>query len=193
MLRSSIYGITALILAASPIFGQPLAQFEPPKWAGRVEVKVHVDRAEEAEREGLKSTVESYLKRELRSLGDVTVVTEAKEDLDWVIWINVAPVRLTNDAPVGYAISMSVLRRPLSGKFVKAWLEPEHVSVKSIETISEALGQVQDFRGSQIYLSAKGDLQETCKRIVDTIDISFFEPGRKSIEDFREELRRGKQ
>lgn len=93
---------------------------------------------------------ESYIKRELRSLGDVTIVDILDENADYAIYILVDETKLKNGHKIGFHCAWAVVE-PIPG--------------------------CAHFRNVLLFYDQ--DLKKICQRIVADFDINYLEEIRK--------------
>ena len=171
--------VVLLALAGSTVF----AQEERPKFSARVQVSVG---SKEGEIAGstLETDAASYIKRELRSLGDVVI-----SDQDPRYYIEVLPMAMTykSGRPAGsIAISVVVgerLTKTLAGRILKRYLKAEGgvfyddflLPLVSIEYLA---------RTHRIYSGGREDLRSLCERLVAAFDSETIEPARVEWQQF---------
>lgn len=102
----------------------------------------------------IQSEAQSYIKRELRSLGDVEIVYK---DAEWRLRILGGEIRPEGGRKkIGNMLSVVVVSRVLCN-----------------------FGPVYQYRQNYLYSDGPDDLDKMCKKMVTAFDIDFLEPERK--------------
>lgn len=120
----------------------------PPKYVAKVQLSVLCEDG------SLKSQFTSFLSRELRSLGDVTMVEEKP---DFVISVGVLKVQKVGEITTGFAAS-SLVTKPLAADIVT--------------------GPVLVL-GHNLDVGATGDIQSKCQGMIADFDTSVLGPDRR--------------
>ena len=160
---------TAIALLILVSFCAPAAE---PKWQGRVQVNVSGDSKTDTE-------VSSFVKRELRALGDVTVTDTTP---DYVIEIVAYSTALTTGRVVGYNLSY-VVCRPFSTNYFQYLLPPE-VDTKLLQSLCTNYVSIQDHQ-----LLGGPDLRALCTKLVASFDSHCLDSDRRSFEMVKEAFR----
>ena len=123
--------------------------------------------------------VEIFLKRELRSLGDVDVTDE---DPDYIL--SIVPLKNQNQAGVvtGYTISV-LLTSPVATNVLHYIVDAD--SLTNAQRFCSGLVRVEDH---EVVVCPPGELRKTCEGLIATIDTQNFEPTRKVNESARKAL-----
>ena len=139
----------------------------------------------------LNSQAASYIKRELRSLGDVEIVYKGA---DWQLRVLAMENKLKNGRKTGYTVSVVVTRRfgnryaTRVDKVIKEAGASGAVDEFTISVISLAILANISYEYEQNYLLV-GDhdsLDKICKKAVTNFDIEYLEPERKArVENVR--------
>lgn len=108
----------------------------------------------------VRSTVESYLRRELRSLNDVRVVDR---DVRFELLVLVIPTRTLSGRPLGYTIA-AVVNKMQSCKF------------------GQTILSCPVYQNLTLYSGGDDDLRENCEDIVNTFDTRNLQPVRDLFE-----------
>jgi len=150
----------------------------PEKWSGRVSVEVQADV------EQLRNDITSYVDRELRSLGDVSVTDS---EPTYVLEIIAAKVHNTGGAPLGTSISV-LITRPLVGRsYFDMWLK-DKVASETIDALANYYAGAVEVVGHSTWYGA--DLQVQCRNIVTGFDTRVLVPARKVYKDWIEQQKR---
>jgi len=147
-----------------------IKEIEEEKYSTTVQVVVSCDDKD------LKTKIESYVKRELRSLGDVTIV---EEDAEWIISITALYRTTIMDTKVGFAMS-TVFVKPF-GKC--NWYETIHNSLESNENTlaiamleSYATQEAGLYRGNILNVGTLERVKSSCEGLVVDFDTGHLEP-----------------
>jgi len=204
-----------LVMLSQTVFSQQKAKLSqsliPPGWEEvrpeeikhltsiHVKVKVNVsgDKA-------IKNLVESYIKRELRELSDVSVV---ESNADWIIEIVAAEVENKARMKVGVVLSTVILKTvvdkdreitatylaKLSYKLAQklknlqpAKSEKYGKQIYELTAIRWNLGKIAmglidglyEYKDHKLQVGAPTDLKRICRKIVADFDTTFLEPQR---------------
>jgi len=166
--------ILLTILIFSFVFGAGLPEEIQP----RVSVKVKAD-------EGVAGRIESYVKRELRKLGDV-IVTDSTPD--WEILILAIEMK-TEDIKLGVAMSIVILQHYRDNIALHV-LEKEKVDSNLIDYIKADYRRLSMFKKQVLRFSTYDGLEETCEDIVANFDTEYLEPGRQAYFDVLDILKK---
>ena len=132
-------------------------------FSGRVQVDVTA-------RETIKGQIESYLTRELRSLGDVVVTDESPEWQLLVIAVETTSAGRVN----GVALSVVVLK-PLDNTFI---LDATREEAKELVTVITSSALV-DYNGNSLRVGPLNGLRSMCDKIIVEFDTNELKPARK--------------
>lgn len=127
--------------------------------------------------EGLKNRVYSYFARELRSLGDVTIVNY---DPSYVLKVVVIETTLLSGSSVGYAVSY-VLLAPYTKKSFDSFLESAGFNPydKKFKAFRDSFdGTVFQFRNHLLQTGSPESLRNICEEFVTRFDAKHLEPAR---------------
>jgi len=117
--------------------------------------------------ESIKSSVSSYLNRELRSLNDVELVDD---DYEWEIRICAIEIKMQTGQKAGFALSSVIIQtfynRPLS-----LWVKPRHLDYVLDLTSGLSYYPIQRLR-----VGGPEDLQEMCKDVIADFDTQRLKP-----------------
>ena len=154
---------------ASSVF----AQTDLPKFFANVKVEVT------AQPTALREQVESYLKRELRSLPDVNVVSE---DQHWLLSIIVLQTEDLTGVR-GYNFSIVVLQPSPSALLTTLLLANGKISAETSKSLLDWTTGLVRFLDHRIYTGDQNSLRSRCEKIVADFDTSQLEPtrDRKSV------------
>lgn len=174
MFRKTLLTITATLLLGFCFTGQSseVKPLSPKTFTFNVEVSCMINQT-------LKNEIESYIKRELRALGDVKIVS--KNDYSQyhlrleVLYLNIETVAIS------YVLTESIFRM--------AFLRP-YLSKKQITDIQHKIADTEGmFRHNDIvfidsklisYYPSWQKLPDICKKIVIDYDVNLLEPIRES-------------
>lgn len=192
--------ILCLLIVVSVCFTGTPASAPPGSGIRRAEVvkdtpelkhRVHVDVS--SKDDTTKALIESYIKRELRSLGDVEIVD--KKDAKYILvlvaipltssgnktgYTSIAIMRLSNRI---YGFDISLALYDYQNTFVKDLsLEERSSRYPKIAEIAKEHSSVPTYHYPSLILMvniADNDLQNTCKEIVAEFDVEVIEPIRE--------------
>lgn len=151
------YYLTILFL----LFFVVSANSQTPKITVKVEVNADVS---------LKTSLESYINRELRQLGDIDLYS-TKPDISIVlVAVNAGDVT---------AVSIVVYRNYNWENFIDLNLKSTSISVQARKSLIETLAVQNEVVRHEIKTSSTSDLDQLCKRIVASIDTDIFERDRR--------------
>jgi hypothetical protein len=166
----SKYLLLAVILSAAigcvAQTPQTPSNYSRPKYSATVQVDVSCDD------EPLKGQIRSFVSRELRSLGDITIVDEAP---DFVLSVIATPAKTQGNIVTGVVIAtqftgtVKIDLTSLKGK----------VSARSIDMLTDVLNGARIVWGFELQTGSMNDVQSLCRIIVADFDTSALEPCRK--------------
>ena len=177
--------VVLLALAGSIVF----AQEERPKFSARVQVFVG-SREGEIASSTLQTEAASYIKRELRSLGDVVI-----SDQDPRYYIEVIPMAMTYESGrrAGHiAISVVVgerLTKTLAGRILERYLKAQGGDFYD-DFLLPLVSNEYLARTHRIYSGGSEDLRSLCEMLVAAFDSETIEPARddwQQLLDFSKE------
>lgn len=134
-----------------------------PPFSARVSVVVSADN-------NIKPKVESYIDRELRSLGDV-VVTD--DNPDWILNIVALESKTKGGYESGVVLSVVALK-----SFDKEAVMST-VSARNKGWVSDAISNLHEFSSHSLRIGAPEELRSICSGIVADFDTKFLQPQRK--------------
>lgn len=149
---------------------------EIEKYSARVQVEVHAGEQT--------STIASYLKRELRSLGDVEIVENNSE---WLIRIRAEELLYENGVKAGAIAVSTVIVRPFDNRSFSRFLQPKYKDVGSYFTSG-----LVSFYGQKLMLGPTSNLQEVCRNIIADFDSGILDGERKNFRTLQESLKKTK-
>lgn len=146
---------------------------EPPKFSARLRLTITAD-------EAISAQVTSYITREIRALGDVTV---ADDNPDWEMHI-IAMQMVGKDKTVyGIALSAVLLQRSLLGpslEVIKNWdVKLEDAQQKYLNVMVAAAMKTFTLVNYKLRTGPPESLQDICAAIVAEFDAKQLEPERK--------------
>lgn len=170
MLTSVIAGI----LCGTVLLAQDLTTLAP--WSAKVKLDVS------AEPKSFHDEIESYLARELRSLGDVSVVDEKEEYRIEVVAIQ---EQFRSGRSASVAISV-VVNRPWNWSMFEGFLSGvSEQNKKFLEGFQDLALQLYH----HLYSGNMDDVPDICRKIVVELDARSFEPGRKDYRQWTDQMR----
>lgn len=122
--------------------------------------------------ESLKSQIQSYVARELRSLGDVTIVDERP---NWVLRIMTFESQSVRGQSLGYTYSY-VITSGVQTTYLDGYAKCDANTKEALRTV---LTDAEKFQAFRIGTAGQGDLQNIAKKIVAEFDVGFLELDRK--------------
>lgn len=140
------------------VFCWPVSATTIPPFSARVQVFVSAD-------ENIQGQIESYLSRELRSLGDV-VVTDARPE--WILNVGCSELCLQNGYKSGLSLSVVILRPFYNDDIMSL------VSNKSKRVISTFISDLYSFDGHWFFVCNQNNLKSTCSEIIAKFDSSII-------------------
>jgi hypothetical protein len=134
----------------------------------------------------LKQKFSSYLSRELRSLGDITV-----KEKGGVLTLYITAMRVSNKSnqPTGLVIWVQMIR-PLDFSLVELLLKTE-VTTSTIGALRNWLEGYELIEYGSLY--AGDEVRERCTKIVNDIDAKVFQPMRKSYQNIQSSIEAAKK
>lgn len=174
--------VVCLLAAALPIGAK---EFKPQPYSTRVWVSVTAD-------EKIKSSVESYITRELRSLGDVTPITDVST-AKWQIKLQVMKVSTESNRDVGYAIATTFLE-VFDSQLILNFLTTTQMSDVDIKMVRWLLDRnlVIDRQGL-LSICPLDKLQSSCEGIVTAFDTGLIAPERKSWQEMNDLIKKAQE
>ena len=141
-------------------------------WSASVVVKVSAQSE-------LTSQIESYVKRELRALHDVSL-TEDQEHADYCI--SIVALQLSNRASdnAGYAIS-TVVSSPFKSETLSLIVSAAGGNTNLLSAYSTNSTGLVTIQGHDLRIAPPNKLKRTCEELVAHIDSEYFEPDRQSF------------
>jgi len=182
--KRAIWALIVVILIfrlSTDLFGQEL-----PKYSARVKVNVSAD-------ENISSRIESYIKRELRSLQDVTVV-EDNANYEILI-IALEPETISGHKTGGIVLSILILEPIDVATLVNVLKIYNIIYPEKINQAGKIIGAqqpccVHDFR---LQTGPAEDLKRLCEEMVADFDSKFLEYGRKTYQELKDKLEKSRQ
>jgi hypothetical protein len=152
-------------------------------WSAKVEIKISADSE-------LKSEIESYVKRELRDLHDISL-TEDSTAADYRISIVAIPLQSKSGIQTGYALS-TVITCPLKGETMMWVIFASGGDTNKLPGLSTNFTEYVTIEDHNLLITDPDHLKSTCEKLVANMDADCFEPARQSydrmmtmIEDFK--------
>jgi hypothetical protein len=121
----------------------------------------------------IKDEVRSYLSRELRSLGDVTIIEDKPS---WSISIIIVPTDTVSGQHLGYAYA-TLVTQPLHTDYLDKYAKCD---ADSKEMLRGALETGEIIYRFNVQTSATDELQEISKKLIAEFDSRFLDEERKS-------------
>lgn len=156
----------------------PCALSQPPKWSTTVQLNLS------APSEELRSQIQSYIERELRTLGDVSVISAGAHFTLQAIVLNVK--RPASSSVMGYTIAVVVTEPLASG--ARDALKAK----KTDQVVENYLETINDLLHFRLYTTGTSSLRETCSEIVTDFDSGVLALRRNSWNDIVEDARKSK-
>ena len=156
---------TTFIVAA----GVGTEKLKFPKYSARVKLQITAP-------EEIRNQIDSYISRELRSLGDVQIITD---EPDFVISVLAIVVDNRAGYKAGFALT-DVILRPCQNK-AKFWkmLFGQSLSEKQYATLEGMTADLYRFEDQHIRVSALTDLQGVCQEMVADFDTKHLKSERE--------------
>ena len=136
---------------------------ESPPFLGRVQVSVSAS-------DSIKGKIESYLSRELRSLGDIVVTDDNPR---WLLSI----VALESESKGGYKTGVDlsvVILKPFNNQLLI-----DNAPEKSKEAISFLTSSLYSYSDHWLLMGAPEELRSICNRIIADFDSRYLNESRK--------------
>lgn len=143
----------------------------PEKFSVKVAVSVTADGE-------LRENVESYLKRELRTLGDVQIV---ETNFEFRIFV----IAITNDLggrDSGFALGVTVARPMSLLKEEARWLTHEKLGSEDLKSLEKLFDAELIYDGGSIHVCGRNALRKSCESIITSFDAKTLEPQRESFQ-----------
>ena len=139
-------------------------------WSASVAVKVSAQPE-------LKSQVESYMKRELRALRDVSLV-EDQDHADYCI--SIVAIQLSNrtSSNLGYALS-TVVSTPFQAETFSLIVSAAGGNTNMLSTWSTNSTALVTIHGHLVRIAPQDGLKRTCEELAAHIDSEYFEHDRQ--------------
>ncbi|NVM55777.1 MAG: hypothetical protein HWN66_18905 [Candidatus Helarchaeota archaeon] len=182
--KTAIWTLVVVILIfrlSTDLFSQEL-----PKFSARVKVDVTAD-------ENISSRIESYIKRELRSLQDITIVEDNANFRLSVIALELKTI--SGEKTGGIALSTVILSPVDVSLMVNLLKVYDVIYPEKIVQAEEMIGTWEPCRFLDFSLqtgSAK-DLKRLCEGVVADFDSEFLEIGRKTYQELKDKLEKSRQ
>lgn len=172
--RKLIYG---LIFALTLVTTKTSYAYDTTKFKRQIRVGVIV----ETKSIPLKSQIESYIKRELRALGDIDIV---QKDAEKIILLKADYVLYENDTIFGVVVTSIFL----SAKNNEGYRQHFTTNIKDIDFAKHAENEVFykkiiEYENSGLFVFQEKKLDEKCKYIVAKFDNLVLEPERQSFQE----------
>ena len=136
-------------------------ELEP--FSGRVALRI-------AGEENIKNQIESFISRELRSLGDVVITTD---DPRWLFFISAINIPAQDGSVYGIAVSSMVFKF-FDNTFILDLVSSDLAEFVALIT-SGLYEKIVDFN---MHLIPSDNIDEICKEIVTNFDINVLKPAR---------------
>ncbi len=140
-------------------------------------ITLSVDSSDES-----KSRIESYIRRELRSLGDVTLVETNSSVAIRLVGID---LKSRADRPQGYAISV-VVAAPFPARAYLGMPMFACLTEHDRKNVEEGLRKYELPEFHSLFVCGQDELKTSCDHIVAAVDSSVLEPQRKLNDTFRQ-------
>jgi hypothetical protein len=148
-----------------------------PPWHANVQVTV--GRSDESKPNEAETKTVSYLKRELRSLRDVTVVeTNADYTINLIAFETSTVQGLATGYALSYFVTEPVRSRPFSMFF--------GLNAQQQEVLSNYLSSAVLIDGHYLYIVPLDGLRTHAENFITHLDTDWFEPSRRNHEKFYE-------
>jgi len=134
-----------------------------PRFSAKVKVSVGGE-------ESIKSSVSSYLNRELRSLGDVEIVDD---NYEWAINITALENKIVGGKKSGFTIA-AIFIQSFNNQLLRELVEPKHQDF--VIKMTSGLSYYPD---GWVVIGGPESLQELCKKIIADFDTECLEKVRK--------------
>jgi hypothetical protein len=177
MLSCAPFAVVFVSLYATTQPGLSQTLQSPPKYSATVHLSVSFSKDDT-----VKSQIRSFLGRELRSLGDVTIVDE---DADYAI----VAVGLTLEAAgrtTGFALSATFLKSEKAEWATDKWFHDlfgiEKIELGRLEVARALLRHDDLYLDSVLHTGPFSSLQKICQEIIADFDTNILNPARKKWE-----------
>jgi hypothetical protein len=131
--------------------------------------------------DNIKGKIESYISRELRSLGDIVVVYDRRE---WILYISALKIKSQSGNKAGIVISSIVLKQ-FNNKFI---LDAVRDDVK--EFVSKSTSDLIEYHNDWLTLGNTDDLKRMCNSIVARFDTKHIKPERENWQHAKDHLKK---
>ena len=165
-MKKIIYLLLFLWLLPIICFAQELQPF-----SGRVSVSVSAN-------DNIKGKIESYISRELRSLGDIIVTDDNPR---WILRIVALESTTKGGYKSGIDISVVILK-PFNNDLIISIIS--QVDEKSKEVVSLLTSNLYSFSDHSLRVGAPEDLRSICSGIVADFDTQHIKPARDFWQKF---------
>jgi len=149
MIRKIFLALFCFCISSSPVVAEDLQPF-----AGRVQVAVSAS-------DSIKGKIESYLSRELRSLGDIVITDDNPR---WILSVVALEAESKGGYKTGVVLSVVILE-PFNNQFVVNMV-PE----KTKELVSGMTSSLFSYSGHWLRMGAPEDLRSICNGIIADFD-----------------------
>lgn len=162
IMRKGLYIIIVVALFPFTSFARGL-----PPFSGRVSVSVNAN-------ENIKGEIESYISRELRSLGDIIVTDNNPR---WVLNIVALEVSTKGGYKSGVLLSIVILE-PFDSSLLMDLVGDKNKQNKQLIYVMTL--DLYSFSGHWLRVGAPEDLRKICNAIVADFDTEYIKPARDS-------------
>lgn len=187
MIKRSLALLTIVITFTFGITGHP----QERESTHRFQVYVHIT----AEDESLKSLMESYIKRELRSLQDVDVVYTRDEMPYEIAIVAMELKKASGHKSGGVAFAVNILY-PFDNRAIERYVRSKEVWDTFVNLPTSGLYHHPDL---SVHVGARANLKGLCQTLVAMFDADHLEPsrkwgkvGKKAAEEFIKQLEKKK-
>ncbi len=177
--------VISVTLAGAPQADKPpnaLPDLTPRVAEPKAEPKFRVEMVTDDDEVDLDAA--SYIKRELRSLGDVEIVYEGAE---WKLQVLANEDKTKSGRKIGYSIAVAFTRR-IRDSYPNVFDYNELRKLLSTDVVFDFVEISVSYEFQSLYLGGGGtaELDLICKNLVTTFDIKHLEPERKKrVENVR--------
>jgi len=149
-----------------------LSEGDESAWSAKVSVGISAPPA-------LASEIESYVKRELRGLHDVSIEADLSSSPDYLV--EIVAVELENKAgtPTGYALS-TVVVSPLSSDYISLVVSTCGGNTNAYPGLIKSFSKYSMAEKHDLRITDLDGLKTACEKIVAAIDSDCFETARKN-------------
>jgi len=134
-----------------------------PPFSGRVQVVVDAN-------ENIKAEIESYISRELRSLGDIIVTDDEPR---WILDILAIESKKTGDYTTGIVLSIVILE-PYNNKFLIEQVNPKYKADALLETMG-----LSEYTAHSVRTGPTDSLRNICNEVVADFDSKHLKQARE--------------